>query len=441
MNPNEERIPLWRQLQACASVIQSVREGVSGTAAIDAAPEELRPAVQALAFAAWRNMGRAEAIRKILANKAPPAAVDALLCVSLALVCSDQEALYDGFTLVNQAVEAAKRQIGTRAQANFLNACLRRFLREHDDLITRVRLDEVAVWNHPRWWIEKIRREQPLQWQNILRAANVHAPMTLRVNKRQVSVADYLLELNEHGIEAHGTPDGAVILYKALPVHKIPGFMEGRVSVQDAAAQVAAPLLLHGLPNTHKLHILDACAAPGGKTGHLLEITDGQVTALELDPRRAARIHQNLARLGLAANVVTADALNTRLWWDGVQFDAILLDAPCSGSGVVRRHPDIRWLRRESDIQKLAELQKKMLQTLWALLKPGGQLLYCTCSVFSAEGSGQMQSFLARNTDATLLPSPGHLLPENIRAEGAVPDNSNSDHDGFYYALLQKLPT
>jgi 16S rRNA (cytosine967-C5)-methyltransferase len=187
-----------------------------------------------------------------------------------------------------------------------------------------------------------------------------------------------------------------------------------------------------------RLRVLDACAAPGGKTAHLLELGDCQVTALDIDPVRCIRIEETLQRLGLQARVVAADAGQPARWWDGTPFDAILLDAPCTASGIVRRHPDVRWLRRESDVAQLAAIQARLLDTLWPLLKPGGRLLYCTCSVFKEEGSQQIQTFLARNTQARLLPSPGHLLPYLPAGSGTVTDNQDSDHDGFFYALLEK---
>jgi len=218
----------------------------------------------------------------------------------------------------------------------------------------------------------------------------------------------------------------------------LPGFASGRVSVQDSAAQMAAPLLLGHVP-AHQMHrVLDACAAPGGKTGHLLELGVPHVTALDVDSARCERIGQNLARLGLQAEVIAADAARPDLWWDGQLFDAILLDAPCSASGIVRRHPDVRWLRRETDIAQLGAIQARLLKVLWPLLRPGGRLLYCTCSVFKAEGQDQAQTFLAHNTNAVLLPSPGHLMPGTGANEGAVPDNPNGDHDGFYFALFEK---
>jgi len=187
------------------------------------------------------------------------------------------------------------------------------------------------------------------------------------------------------------------------------------------------------------LRVLDACAAPGGKTAHLLELRDAQVTALDVDPARCERIHQTLARLGLHAEVVAADAADVSAWWDGTPFDAILLDAPCSASGIVRRHPDIRWLRRQTDITQLAAIQARLLHKLWPLVKPGGRLLYCTCSVFRQEGEQQVAAFLAHHSQATMLASPGHLLPHRDPNTTTPTDNPLGDHDGFYYALLEKL--
>ncbi|MES2949835.1 MAG: 16S rRNA (cytosine(967)-C(5))-methyltransferase RsmB [Pseudomonadota bacterium] len=439
MNPkDDDPIPLWRQLSASAAVIRAVRDGASGTAAVDNVPSALRPGVQALVFHVWRNLGRAEALRRRLAAKLPPPGADALLCVALALAWNDADAPYDMFTLVNQTVEAAKRDASTKAQANFLNACLRRFLRERDDLVAGTDADPVALWNHPGWWIKRLQHEQPTQWREILRASNRQAPMTLRVNARKTNAVDYLATLSQAGIAARASSGAAIVLERAVGVQRLPGFEQGLVSVQDSAAQMAAPLLLEGLQQGPSLRILDACAAPGGKTGHLLELTDGQVLALEIDPARTERIAQNLARLGLQAQVVSADAARPQDWWDGQLFDAILLDAPCTASGIVRRHPDVRWLRRESDVAQLAAIQKRMLQSLWGLLRPGGRLLYCTCSLFLAEGSGQVQTFLTHNTDAVLLPSPGHLIPRNVAKGDVLPDNAPCDHDGFYYALLHK---
>ena len=436
------QIPLWRQLQSVAGVVQSIRAGVSGTAAIERVPVELRPGVQALSFQVLRALGRAQALRQLLANRAPSAPVDALLCTALALVWSETDAPYEVFTLVNQAVEAAKRTTTIKAQANFINGCLRRFLREREQLLAQTDANPVAVWNHPQWWINRLQKEQPEHWQAILKANNQQAAMTLRVNRRQSSLVEYLGQLKSVGLDGVESGESGITLTHAKPVHALPGFSSGVVSVQDTAAQMAAPLLLEGLePMGSKLQILDACAAPGGKTAHLLEYADCDVTALDMDAARCERIHQTLARLGLQARVRVSDAGHTADWWDGQLFDGILLDAPCSASGIVRRHPDVRWLRRETDIAQLAQIQARLLKTLWALVRPGGRLLYCTCSVFQAEGAGQVKTFLAHNNDAALLPSPGHLLPRHRQNEEQVSDNGLTDHDGFFYALLEKRAT
>ena len=435
-----QQVPLWRQLQATADVVQAVNQGASGTAALEKVESSLRPGAQALAFHVWRNLGRARALRALLAKKAPAAPVEALLCTALALVWQDEGAPYEAFTLVNQAVEAAKRNPATRAQGAFINACLRRFLRERADLVAETDDDLQARWNHPLWWIRRLQKEYPDHWQTMLEAANVAAPMALRVNARKGTVDAYLHALQQSGIAVRSSAHGSIVLERAVAVQALPGFADGAVSVQDGAAQMAAPLLLQDLALDARSRVLDACAAPGGKTGHLLELCDAQVLALDVDAQRCARIAQNLARLGLSAQVQTADAARPKDWWDGQAYDAILLDAPCTASGIVRRHPDVRWLRRESDVAQLAQIQQKMLRQLWPLLKAGGRLLYCTCSVFRAEGDAQLQTFLAHNTDARLLPSPGHLMPQNGAKPGELTDNQSRDHDGFYYALLEKRP-
>ena len=432
-------VPLWRQLLAAAGVLAAVRDGESATPALLRVEAGLRPAAQALSFQALRNLGRAEALRRLLAKRPPPPAADALLCTALALAWNPQDTPYEVFTLVDQTVEAAKRDPAARGQANFINACLRRFLREREALLTATDRDPIARWNHPRWWIERLQADHPKHWEDILRANNSQAPMTLRVFDRKQPRAESLETLAAAGMPA--TPVGryGLLLHRPRPVHEIPGFDEGLVSVQDAAAQLAAPLLLDGLAvDGAAARVLDACAAPGGKTAHLLEIADAKVTALDVDPVRCERIRDTLRRIGLQAEVVAADAAQPSTWWDGVPFDAILLDAPCTASGIVRRHPDVRWLRRESDIAQLAVQQARLLDALWPLLVPGGRMLYCTCSVFRAEGEGQIQTFVAHNKDAVLRPAPGHFLPQSGANGGGVPDNPESDHDGFFYALLEK---
>lgn len=440
-------VPLSRLLDATATALQAIRAGQSGTTALDATDTALRPAVQALLFQVLRNLGRAQALRRQLAPRSPPARVDALLCTALALAWAAEAAPYEPFTLVNQAVEAAKRNPATRPQAGFINACLRRFLRERQALVAATQGDEVAVWNHPTWWIKRLRQDHPERWQQILQANDTPAPMVLRVSKQKSTPALYQKSLAAINIESQLVGDCGVALARPVAVSQLPGFAAGVVSVQDGAAQMAAPLLLDGLDASQPLRLLDACAAPGGKTAHLLEWAAAlqapwQVTALEVDAQRAERIHDNLRRLGLSAQVLVADAARPQDWWQqasgGALFDAILLDAPCTASGIVRRHPDVRWLRRDSDVAQLAGQQARLLAALWPLLRPGGRMLYCTCSVFRAEGDGQIAAFLAHNTSARLLPSPGHLFPGKADKRHALPDNGPGEHDGFFYALLQK---
>jgi len=436
-------LPLSALLATTAVALQAVRLGQSTAGALAAVPAVQRPGVQALLFQVLRNLGRAQALRGALVARTPAPLVDALLCCALALLWRPQHAPYAPFTLVNQAVEAAKRHAATLAHSRFINACLRRFLRESAALLQATDDDVVARWNHPAWWIARVRHDHPQHWQAILEAADRPPPMTLRVALNHTTPAQYCQWLAESAIEARPVGNTGVVLQRPLPVAQLPGFAQGVVSVQDAAAQRAASLLLQGLPVQQSLRVLDACAAPGGKTAHVLETVqalgmDCHVTALDVDAVRVARIHDTLQRVRLSADVCVGDAAVPATWWDGRLFDAILLDAPCTASGIVRRHPDVRWLRRASDVAQLAAQQKRLLAALWPLLKDGGRLLYCTCSVFHAEGQGQMQAFLADNSDAQLLPSPGHLLPSCTHAEGVGADNSAGEYDGFFYALVQK---
>jgi 16S rRNA (cytosine967-C5)-methyltransferase len=438
---------LWQLLQQAAHVVAAVQGGASSAAVLDAAPPQVRAGAQALAYAGLRHLGRAQALRKLLAKRTPPPRVDAVLITVLGLLTAQhagEAPRYDAFTLVNQAVEAIKHHPDTRAQAAFVNACLRRYLREQSVLEQAVALDPVARWNHPLWWVKRLRADHPQHWQHILTANNHPGPLTLRVNLTRWSLEQAQNAICKIAECERLNSESGLILRQSLPVQHIPGFVQGRVSVQDAAAQRAGPLLLGGLSDLSRLRVLDACAAPGGKTAHLLELGVGHVTALDIDPGRCQRIEQNLQRLQLAnpgrVRVTAADAAAPEAWWEGQPFDAILLDAPCTASGIVRRHPDVRWLRREADIDALAVKQAQLLRALWPLVRPGGRLLYCTCSVFLAEGQGQIQTFLAHNRDASLLPSPGQLLPRNGAFAQAVPDNRTDDHDGFFLALLQKAP-
>ena len=430
--------PLWRQLTHVAAAVGQMCSGRSLTDALAAVAPELRPGVQALSFHVARHLGSAQALRRELVSRHLQREVDALLCTALALLAGEKTPLYSAFTVVDQAVEAAKRSPRTRAAAGLINACLRRYLREGHRLLAAVQDDPVAHWNHPAWWIERLRGDYPERWQVPLQAAQQPAPMVLRVNRQRADVHGVLESFSTAGLTATALGGDAVELLSPLPVEAIPGFAAGHVSVQGATAQRAAPLLLDGLEDDAP-RVLDAFAAPGGKTAHLLEIRPAaQVTAIDVDAVRLRRVTDNLSRLGLKADCRVADVAATAGWWDGRLFDAILLDAPCSGSGIVRRHPDIRWLRRATDIDQLAARQDTLLQALWPLLRPGGRLLFCTCSVFHSEGSERVESFLRRNNDATPLPAPGHLLPV-LRARGeSVGDNGVCDDDGFFYALLEK---
>lgn len=425
---------LWQLLQATAQGVAAVRQGQSATRIIAEVRTDLRPGVQALLYQSLRYLGRATALRAQLARRAPPPAADALLCTALALAWHEDLAPYAPHTLVNQAVEAAKRHRATQAQASFLNACLRRFLRERDALVAQTEADPVAHWNHPSWWVAQLQQDHPEHWQAILQANQQAAPMTLRVNTRRVTRQDLQARWAQAGLQCQALGEHGLVLAAPRAVHDIPGFDEGLCSVQDAAAQRAAPLLASGLkpsPEGRAWRLLDACAAPGGKTAHLLELLDAEVVALDVDPERCRRIGETLARLHLQAQILCADAGQPDTWWDGRLFDGILLDAPCTASGIVRRHPDVRWLRRASDVGQLAAQQARLLSALWPLLQPGGVLLYCTCSVFKQEGEAQVQAFLAHNTGTILRSAPGHLMP-------ALTDNRSRDQDGFYYALLEK---
>lgn len=430
---------LATQLHWTAQCVLAVEQGRSLSDMLPQVPSGLRPGVQALTFAVLRQLGAARSVGRQLAQRAPAPPVAALLHSALALMLGDPEGQrYAPHTLVDQAIEAAKGGRGTRMQAGFLNACLRRFLRERELLCAHLADDPVARWNHPLWWIERLQRDHPEHWQFILDANQQPGPMALRANRRHASRDDYRERLLAAGMPSALVGDDGLVLEQPQPVERLPGFARGDCSVQDAAAQLAAGLLLDGESLPAGARVLDACAAPGGKTAHLLERADLDLLALDVDPKRCERIHDNLTRLGLKAEVQCADAARPDIWWDRRPFDAILLDAPCTASGIVRRHPDVRWLRRSADVDQLVAIQRQLLEALWPLLRPGGRLLYCTCSVFRAEGAQQVEAFLGRHTDAALGPSPGHLQPGTGRSERQSPDNVPGGYDGFFYARIDK---
>ena len=431
-------LPLAKLLNHTADAVQAVRAGQSLNVALANCPAAARPGAQALSFHALRWLGAAQALRTLLAPKAPPPKVDALLLTALALLWPQAGAPYADHTLVDQAVDAARQR--SQQNAAFVNAVLRRFLRERDALVAAALRDPLARFNHQAWWVDRLKGDWPQHWQQILDADNQRPPMTLRVNARRGDAAGYVTRLAEAGFKAEAIGAQAVRLAQPCPVTQLPGFIDGDVSVQDAAAQCAAPLLI-GAGLQPGARVLDACAAPGGKTAHLLELAELDVLALDSDPARLTRVHDTLVRLGLAARTVAADAGAPATWWDGRPFDAILLDAPCSAAGIVRRHPDVRWLRRASDIPALAAIQARLLAALWPLLAPAGRLLYCTCSVFRAEGQDQIDAFLQRQPGAALAAnpaSPGHLLPLPDNGDERPVHDISAAADGFFYALIEK---
>lgn len=440
--PSGQAPALSRLLEQTADAVQAVRGGRSLTDVLAACPGPLRPGTQALSFLVLRRLGAAQAVRAVLAPRTPPPAVEALLLSALALLWPDDAPPYADHTLVDQAVTAARKR--APQSASFLNAVLRRFIRERDTLVAAALKQPTARWNHPQWWLDRLKADWPDHWQAILAAAQERPPMCLRVNQRRFTGAQYLQQLEAAGLAGRLTAPQAIVLDAPVPVDRLPGFADGAVSVQDAAAQRAAPLLLGaGLPAGAR--VLDACAAPGGKTAHLLELADLDVLALDADPQRLARVDETLARLRLSARTRAGDGRRPADWWDGQPFDAILLDAPCSASGIVRRHPDIRWLRRDEDIAALGRIQSELLDALWPTLKPGGWLLYATCSVFRTEGGHQIDAFLQRRGASGVHldgRSPGHLLPLPDNGSSGASASGSGDAsgaaDGFYYALLRK---
>ena len=424
-------------LNHAADAVQAVRAGESLATALARCPPGARPGTQALAFGVLRRLGTAQAVRARLAPKTPPPRVDALLLSALGLLLPAADEAYADHTLVDQAVLAMRRR--APQSAGFANAVLRRFVRERQALVAAVADDPVALHNHPRWWIERLQRDWPVDWERIIAADNLRPPLTLRVNARRSTAVAYVERLRNHGLAARALGGAAVQLERPHPVVDLPGFADGDVSVQDEAAQLAAPLLAARLAAGGR--VLDACAAPGGKTAHLLELGDFDVLAVDRDAERLRRVDDTLGRLRLSAHTLAADASEPAGWWDGRSFDAILLDAPCSASGIVRRHPDVRWLRRAADIEALVRTQARLLDALWPLLAPGGRMLYCTCSVFKVEGADQTDAFLQRERSATLAASPaspGHLLPLTDNRTVTPAPGFSTVADGFFHALIEK---
>lgn len=380
------------------------------------APAE-RAAVMDITHGALRHYGWLRgALDKLLSRPLTDSHIDRLLIVALYQLEHTQAAPY---AIVDHAVRVATAHEGGRLKG-LTNAVLRNFQRRHDELAAALRREPTAFWNHPDWWVGAVQQAYPKDWKAILTASNQHPPMTVRVNRRRLSVADWLSRLQEAGLEGVVLEGDAVRLVKPVPVDKLPGFAEGDVSVQDAGAQLAADWL----EVADGMRVLDACAAPGGKTCHLLERAQLDLTAVDNDAHRLQRVQSNLTRLGLSARCLTGDASRPKAWWDGQMFDRVLADVPCSASGVARRHPDIKWTRRPTDIPSLGRQQGALADALWALVAPGGKMLYATCSIFPTENRRQIDAFLTRHVNAE-LERDIQLLPDE-------------NHDGFYYALIRK---
>lgn len=388
-----------------------------------------RAALHDLCFGTLRFLGEADAVlAHLLDRPLRHAALRDLLRVAIYQLAHTRAAPY---AVVDHAVRASAR-IGPPAAKGLINATLRNFLRQKEGVLAVAHASDHGRYSLPSWWIEKVRAQYPAAAEQILAAGNGHPPLTLRVNSRATDVARYLERLQDAGIAARALGGAAVTLERPLPVDRIPGFAEGMVSVQDAAAQHAAL----AIGANAGARVLDACAAPGGKTAHLLERADIELVALDQDAQRLARVESNLARLRLAATVVCADAGDPSSWWDGRPFDCVLADVPCSGSGVLRRHPDIKWLRRPSDVAAFAQRQGELLNGLWQVLRSGGKLLYATCSVFLEENEAQVQHFLEHHHDARRLTLPEPQTNAQLLAGQILPDEQ---HDGFFYALVQKI--
>ena len=428
--------------QIAATAVNLVMSGRNLTLALPeamklhpkATPQQ-RGAAADLSYGTLRFYGEVNAyLQQLLEKPLSSEIITNLLQVAIYQLLHDKA---EPFTVVNQAVTAAS-YAKPRWAKGLVNGVLRNFLRQKDALAAKLASNESALYSYPEWWINKLKSQYPSGWQSILNIGNMHPPMTLRVNRRQTSAAAYLQLLARQDIEATHIGADAVMLTQPVPVEQVPGFADGAVSVQDYGAQLAAQLL--AAPKGAR--VLDACAAPGGKTGHILELADVNLTAIDSDQTRLNRVDSNLTRLNFTSLNLTdlklGDAAKPETWWDGKPYDYILADVPCTASGIVRRHVDIKWLRRESDIVSFTQQQAAILHSLWQLLSKGGKLLYVTCSVFNEENQQQIDDFLKKNADVTQQPL---LLTKDITNNIAIEHGQlipTAHHDGLFYALLQK---
>lgn len=420
-----------------AQVVDDVKQGRSLNDSIDVRLAGVHNArdrawIKAMAYGVCRFYSRLDVVLNQLLQKpikSKDSLVHALLLIGLYQLMETSIPPHAAVSETVNAVDAINKSWAK----GLVNAVLREYLR-HPVVVDT---DLSAQYAHPVWWIEKIKKAWPEQWPQILEANNTHPPFSLRVNSQRMTREFYLEKLNVQRLPTKIIPDTdhGIILESLISVETLPGFAEGDVSVQDGAAQLAAPLLLMSGPS--HLRLLDACAAPGGKLTHLLALNpQASCTAVEKDPQRMMTIQENLSRLQLQATCICCDVNETAQWWDGQLFDRILLDAPCSGSGVIRRHPDIKLLRRETDIMALAKTQRHLLESLWPLLASNGVLLYATCSIFPEEGIEVMQDFLASHDEAK---------EEKIEASWGIACDigrqilsGQHNMDGFYYARVRK---
>jgi 16S rRNA (cytosine967-C5)-methyltransferase len=387
-----------------------------------------RAVAQDLSYGTLRFYGTIQALLDQLLQK--PLDDARLHCLLLVAIYQLKYDIAASHTVVDQAVKAAGQSKKSWAKG-LVNGVLRNFLRQQAALLTTLEGNEFATYSYPAWWISKLKQQYPAHWQAMLEAGNQHPPMTLRVNQRAISSTDFVAKLNAEGIASQALGLNAVALDKPIPVDRIAGFSAGEASVQDYAAQLAGYVL--DLKDGQR--VLDACCAPGGKTGQILELADVELVAVDNDATRIIRTQSNLDRLKLHASLLVGDAGKAEDWWDGKPFDRILADVPCTASGIVRRHVDIKWLRREADIASFAKQQAQILPSLWQLLAKGGKLLYVTCSVFQEENQMQIDHFLNTHSDAEQLPLNAPCSSLSLENGQLQP---NAQHDGLFYALLQK---
>jgi len=422
-----------RRGRSLDTVLPELQAGESG---------EDRALVAALTYGVLRELRLLEAVAERLWRRPPKAPIRALTLVGLYQLRAMRVPAHAAV----HATVAATAELGQARARGLVNALLRRYQRERQALEAGVTDALGTHYSHPDWLVDRLRTDWPSRWETVLAANNRPAPMTLRVNRRRISCEAYRERLAEASLTAQPAafaPDG-LVLDAPCPVERLPGFNDGDVSVQDAAAQLAAPLL----DIRPGMRVLDACAAPGGKTAHCLETADCEVTAVDIDAERLERVGETLHRLRLSVpspsaergerevKLIQADVTDPGAWWDGRPFDRILLDAPCTGTGVIRRHPDIKWLRREGDVTALAERQRALLDAIWPLLAPGGVLVYSTCSTLRAENAELVAGFLSVTPDADEQPILAEWgEPETVGRRIAAGEHTM---DGFYYAKLHR---